>query len=1033
MAIGGSGMTYSSGVYAKSEFTTNETQQVTTIVGQVTDERGEPLYGVSVVVKGTTTGTITDIDGNYSIKVPANNSVLVFSYISFISQEVNIAGKTTINIVLKEDVTVLEDIVVVGYGVQRKSDVVGSISVATSDQILQAPAFNALEGLKGKASGVTIFNTTGNPMGNDGDAQRVLIRGINSINTSTNPLYVVDGVQMSDIQFLNPNDIERMEVLKDASATAIYGARGANGVILVTTKRGSTGKVGTVVSYAGWMSVATLAKEVDLLDSDEFMEVQRIGFNNIGIYNPNSPNIGKTPTTSSALLFDANGKPLYNTNWQKEATRDAFSHSHQINVQSQGEKSSIGAFFNFTDKQGVLLNNYSKRLNAKMTYDTDVNKYLSISSNIMVNHIWGNTVDDSSGGQTARRTMWEMAPIFPVKFPDGSWSNSSMGDLNYGLEGMANPVHELKTVKRNRYRTKIFGNLAATFHLMPGLDLRTQIGVDGNLMKSKNYYPNDLMNMSSPLGRANIADKEYIYWQEETYLTYLKTFNNIHRLNATLGLSWSQNTTNENNTGDVRGFSNNYFGYDNLGVGTTPSAPTSSWQRWAMNSYFARASYTLRDRYLATATVRVDGSSRFGKNNKYAVFPSLGLGWVLTEEGFMKSTNSWLSNMKLHSSYGSTGNTEIDPYLTLATVTSTTGLVGGNRAPINYLSRMPNPDLKWERTDQFDIGLDFGLFDNRINTELSYYYKKTSDLLLSRPLPYTTGYASVMDNIGRVDNQGIDFMLNTVNIATKDFRWETTFNLNYNKNEIKKLGANNEDILTDPEFLGGQIILRVGESLGSFYGYERLGTYSVEEGAAEAAVAASEGRNPNFVAGEAKRSDDKKIIGKGLPDITGSFINKFFYKDFDLTVDLQFVSGVDAWQLFLHSAEDRTGIANTLATTLYDAWTPSNQSTMVQQIRQQNYSGQNSANDSHWVADGSYIRGNLIQLGYTVKPSLLKKFGLSSLRFNASVNNAFLICSSDFKGYDPEGSSNTNKFGQNIYFYQYPSARTYSFGLNLSF
>lgn len=991
------------------------------VTGTVTDDGGEPLYGVTVTVKGTTEGTITDIDGNFRISVPADKSIVDFTYIGFVKQEINVVGKNEIKVVLSENSNLIDEIVVVGYGVQRKSDVVGSISVATGDQILQAPSYNALQGLKGKASGVTILNTTGNPMSTDG--QRVIIRGINSINTSTNPLYVVDGVQMSDIQFLNPNDIERMEVLKDASATAIYGARGANGVILVTTKRGSTGAKGSKVSYAGWMSVGTLAKEVELLNAREFMEVQRIGMNNISYYRPGRPNL--IPDVSSTLLFDKDGNPLYDTNWQKEATRNAFSHSHQVNIQTQGDKSSTGVFLNFTDQQGILLNNYSKRVNAKFTYDTEVQKWLSVDANILVNHVWGNTVEDGGGNQTARRTMWEMAPIFPVKWPDGSWVNSTQGGLNLGLEGMSNPVHELTTAKRRRYRTKIFGNFAAVFHIIPGLDLRTQIGVDANFKSAKNYMPNDLLNISEPLGEASIAHTNTLYWQEETYLTYNKVFNDLHRFNGTLGMSWSQNTDESDNTGNVKGFSDNYFGFDNLEAGTLPSAPGSSWSRWSMNSYFARASYTFKDRYMATATLRVDGSSRFGKNNKYAWFPSMGLGWIVTEEDFMKGTSSWLSNLKLHTSYGATGNTEISTYLTKPPLQSSTILQNGGRVPSIYPGGMPNPDLKWERTDQFDVGVDVGFLKNRINLELSYYYKKTNNLLLARPLPYTTGYTSVMDNIGQVDNQGIDLMLNTVNIDTKDFRWETTFSLNYNKNEIKKLGANNEDIFTDPTFLDGDIILRVGESLGTFWGYKRLGTWGTDE----AAEAAKVGAKP----GEAKRSKEKQILGKGLPDVTGSFINRFFYKNFDLTVDLQFVTGVDVRQDFLHAAEDRTGVSNTLKTTLYDAWRPDRQNTMVQQIRHANYADQNTVSDSHWVANGAYLRGNLIQLGYTFGPQLLKKLRVNSLRINASVNNAFLISSSDFKGYDPEGSSNSNRFGQNVFFYQYPSTRTFSFGANISF
>jgi len=1005
---------------------TDSAQQTQRVTGVITDKEFEPLAGVNVRVKGTYTGTITDVSGRYSVEVPNAGSILVFSYIGYSEQEITVGSKTIINVLLGEDIKLLEEVVVVGYGVQRKSDVTGSISVATADDILARPAFSALEGLKGKAAGVNVFINTGDPAGVSETGPRVIIRGVNSINTSSDPLYVVDGVQMNEIHYINPNNIERMEVLKDASATAIYGARGANGVILVTTKRG-TGTEGVTVSYDGWAKVNTMAKKVKLLNAAEFMQVEETGFANIGWYNPASSNIGLTPNRSDPMLFDSSGNPLYDTDWQEETTRDAFSQSHQISIQQQSKQSSVGAFINYTDEEGIMLNNYSKRLNAKMVFDANPTKWLTLNTNLEVNHTWMNAIDDTGGGQTARRTIWEMPPIIPVKFPDGTWASSQFtgNQLNYGLEAMANPVHELTTRKRNRYRTKIFGNLALVFHIADGLDLRTQLGVDGNIRTNKDYNPNDLINISAPNGSASMYHGERLYWQEETYLSYNKLLKDIHRINATLGMSWSQYTESTENTGTVSGFSTNFYGYDNLGVGTTPSAPTSGWGQWAMNSYFGRASYSLKDKYLLTATLRIDGSSRFGANTKYGTFPSAGLGWIVSNEPFMENTADWLDNLKLHTSYGRTGNSEIDAYSTLATMSSSTVLINGVRVPSSEMSRMPNPDLEWEKTDQFDVGINLGLFKNRVNLELDYYYKKTSDLLLSRPLPLSTGFTSVMDNIGQVDNQGVDFLVNTLNVSTKKFSWETTLSVNYNKNEIKKLGENNEDIITDPGFVGGNIILRVGEPLSSFYGYKRLGTWGTDEAAEAAKVGA--------VPGEAKRSTDREIIGHGLPAYTGSFINKFYYKNFDVIVDLQFVTGVDSWQLFMHSTEDRTGIANVLATALYDAWTPTNQNTMVQQVRQQNYSGQNSNSDSHWVSDGSYLRGSLLQLGYTFDNKMLEKWKMKKLRLNLSVSNAFLFHSDDFKGYDPEGTSSTARFGQNIFFFEYPRARSYSLGLNLSF
>jgi TonB-linked SusC/RagA family outer membrane protein len=999
----------------------NDIYQELKITGKITDaSTKEPLPGVNITVEGTTVGTVSDLDGNFTINA-SNNAVLVFSYIGYISEKYTVTGGANVDIQLVPDIKSLEEVVVVGYGVQRKSDVAGAISVATAEDVLRGSSFNALQGLKGKAAGVNVFTNSGNPSGNT----RVVIRGINSINTSSDPLYVVDGVQMTDFQLVNPNDIERMEVLKDASAAAIYGARGANGVILITTKRGAGSGEGVTVSYNGWVSMSTLAKKVDLMNSKEFMQMEDIGFSNFSKYEQSASKAGMTVDRSDPLLFDANGNPLYDTDWQEEATRHAISYNHQLNIQQQGKNSAVGAFLNFTDQEGIMLNNYMKRVSGKFTYDANPKKWLSTGVNLLVNHNWGNDLDETGGGQTARRTMWEMPPILPVKFPDGSWANSQFtgNKLNLGLEAMSNPVHELETRKMNRFRTKIFGNAFLNFHLAEGLDLKTQFGVDANRNTDKNFSPNDLINISAPNGRANISESNRFYWQEETFLTYNKAFGK-HRLNTMAGLSWSQSSLDEMNTGDVSGFTTNYFGYENLGAATTTSAPSSNAERWSLNSYFLRGSYTLNDKYLATVTARVDGSSRFGKNNYYGFFPSAALGWVISNEDFLKNVN-WLTNLKLHTSYGRTGNTEIDPYSTLSKISSGTVLINGSRASSAYVSGLANPDLQWEKTDQFDLGINLGLIQNRINLELDYYYKLTSDLLLEKPLPYSTGFSSVVDNIGEVSNRGFDILLSTVNIKTEDFTWESTLNANYNTNKIEKLGENDEDILRGPSFVGGDVILRVGESLSSFYGYKRYGTWGTDEKAEAAAVGA--------VPGEAKRSESREIIGKGLPDWTGSFVNTLNYKNWDFTFDLQFVYGVDTWQLFFHSMEDRSGIANGFTTILNDAWTESNQNTMIQQIRQQNYSGQNSLADSHWVADGSYLRGNLIQLGYSFKAPMLDKWKLKALRAYVSVSNAFLIHSSEFLGYDPEAVSNNEQFGQNIFFYQYPKPRTFTFGVNVSF
>lgn len=992
-------------------------QQGKTITGVVSDAFG-PIAGANVIVKGTTNGTITDIDGNYSVSDVPNGAVLSISFIGFLTKEITIGSQSVINVALTEDTQALDEVVVVGYGVQRKSDVTGSISVTKADDMLKQQSFSALDGLKGKASGVNIFSNSGQP----GGSSRVMIRGIGTINSSSDPLYVVDGVVMEDFKYLNPNDIERIEVLKDASSAAIYGARGANGVIMVTTKRGKNGE-GVSVSYSGSVSMGKVAKYMDVMDSYEFMEAQKIAYANGKDYDK----IDLTFNPSDPNLFNADGTPKYNTDWQREATRTAWSHNHQLSIQQGGKKSSVGAFLNYTDQQGVMLNTYMKRLNAKVAYDADPLTWLSTSVNVLVNHTWANEAQEEGGSQDARRTMIEFPSFFPLRMPDGNYSNSN-STTDFSLEAMANPVHTLLTQQRNRYKTQVFGNAALTFHLLEGLDLKTQFGVDAHINKDRDYTPSDLLNLGyDQQGEARMYNKDILYWQEETYLTYMKNWGK-HRLNAMAGLSWQQRTVRDNET-KVQGFADNFFGFDNLEAGSNPQAPNSSYEQWAMNSYFVRGSYTYNDRYMSTVTARMDGSSKFGKNNKYAFFPSIGLGWLISNEDFMKDI-TFIDQLKLHSSYGVTGNAEIGTYKSLATVSSSTTLLNGVRVNDSYISRLANPDLKWEKTNQFDIGVNLNLFRNRLNFDISYYYKLTTDLLLDRPVPHSTGYKSVIDNIGEVSNKGLDFMVNTVNIDTKDFTWSSTINLNYNKNRIEKLGVNNEDILPGPDWVSGsQTILRVGESLSSFWGYERLGIWGVDE-AAEAAAAGS-------AVGKAKRSKEKKVLGKGIPDWTGSFINTFRYKNFDLTLDLQFVAGVDVLQQYMHSTEDRFGLTNGLSSILHEGWSVNNPNTMVQAIRNASSphkATQSTELDSRWVCDGSYLRANLIQVGYTFDSKTLKALRLGSLRAYFSVNNAFMINSKDFKGYDPEGTSQgSNQWGQNMFFFQYPKPRTFTLGANLTF
>lgn len=1022
-------------------------QNVKEISGTVTDSKGELVISGTVKVKHTTTATITDINGKYKISAPTNGT-LVFSYLGYQTKEVPVSSISgnTLDVVLQEESNMLDELVVVGYGTMRKSDLTGSVSTTKGKDIIKQQSFSALEGLKGKAAGVNIFTNTGQP----GGEMRVIIRGISTINASASPLYIVDGVAMQDFNLLNPNDIESIEVLKDASAAAIYGARGANGVIMVTTKRGNAGK-GVHISYDGSVSISSMAKKMDVMNSAEWMAAFKQGLENANAWQGKNFDTDLSKIFTDPRFFTADGTPIYDTDWQDEASRTAISHNHQLSIQRTGEDSSVGAFLNYTDQQGILLNSYYKRINAKLSYDDKPTKWLSTSINLLVNHTWGNRTSDNPYGQGALRTMIEQLPFLPVKYDGVYMQNNDIlttailndkndpnsGYQNFSPEGVGNPVELLERIKEMSYNTQIFGNAALTFHIMDGLDLKTQLGIDYHNNRANSYVPftpRPLINQNSE-GYASASTSSTLYWQEETYLTWLKNFNK-HHINAMAGMSWQARKYTYFSASDSK-FVDDYYGIYNLGSGTNRPSVGSDYDKWAMNSYFLRIAYNYDDTYLATVTARYDGSSKFGENNKYAFFPSIGLGWLASNEAFLRD-NKTISKLKLHTSFGVTGNSEIGTYRSLATVSQSNTIIGDQLHLVSYLDNMPNPNLKWEKTAQWDFGFELGLFNNRLNFDISYYYKYTSDLLLNRPVPESTGFSSIMDNIGAVSNQGLDILVTAYPIQTADFQWTSTLNMGFNKNRVEKLDeaatvdpiSGKRQITTDG-FVGYDMLIREGEPLSSFYGYKRAGIYDGHPENWD-----PETMNIPSTIGEKVTYKDRQIIGNGLPDWTGSFINTFNYKNFDMTIDFQFTWGADIMQEFYHSTVARF-LTNGLDRLYEEAWHPTlNPGGVEQAIRLNNFGqGANNQADDDWVCDGSYLRCNMIQIGYTFDKKLIEKIGLSALRVYANVNNLFLITSSDYLGYDPDNSTRLgdNNWGANRQFFSYPRPRTFTLGINLTF
>ncbi|PAW94481.1 hypothetical protein CKK33_13675 [Mucilaginibacter sp. MD40] len=1011
------------------------------VTGTVSDAKG-PIPGVNVKLKGTTIGTTTDATGKYRLNVPDANGTLIFSFLGYTTQEIAIANRTVINVTLAEEQKSLNEVVVVGYGTQRRVDVTGSVGSVNAKTLQERPQTNLEQELAGRIAGVNVSTNSGEPGGNT----RVRIRGYSSINTSTDPLYVVDGIIWTEGgNAINPNDVATIDVLKDASSTAIYGTRGANGVILITTKRGAKNRPSTV-SYDGYVSISNMAKKLDVLNAKEFLAIEDKGYANIQKYDPQGWAKGnyadkdpkKIRTALIGKLFDANLNPLYDVDWQDATTRTAVSQNHNVSVTGGSENINYGLFLNYADDQGIILNSYLKRYNARLTVDNQVKPWLKIGATLNYNAQDQRSASYGQGGNNIPRMLVEMIPIIPIRYPDGSYGKRT----DYpNMEGGDNPVAQANEIQELA-RIRVFsGNGYANINLFKGLEFRSVLGVT----TAGNYIP----RFASGLVGGATADQKYssasideynrTFWQWQNYFTYNTTINKIHTISAVLGTE-RQNFSQLQSYGSTRGLADNYYQYYNLGSGATPGLPSSNFTAWQMQSYYGRLNYTLSDKYLFTVTGRVDGSSRFGANSKYGFFPSAAFAWRMSQEDFLKD-NKTISDLKLRLSYGLTGNSEIGQYRSLANINTTNYVFGGTQAIGTTLTSIGNPSLQWEKTAEYNLGVSFGLFNNRVTIDADAYLKKTQALLLNAPLPETSGFTSVFKNIGKLQNKGIELSINTQNIKSNDFTWNTTFNISFLKNKVLALGESNDDIFLDPVFLSQFNLMRVGLPAGSFYGYKVLGTW----GTSEAAKAASYGLLPGDLKIQDTNNDgkvtsaDKVVLGKSIPDGYGSLINNFSYKNIDLGIDLQFNYGNQIMNLTKHSGEDRTGQANSYATVL-NAWTPENQNTNIAETRPA-YVRYQTEIYSTKVESGNFIRGRAVTLGYTFGKSVLDKIKLTRLRVYAQAQNLFVI--TKYSGYDPEvstynGNANFNQgpssnFTQNIQFYDYPKPRTFLLGVNASF
>lgn len=670
---------------------------------------------------------------------------------------------------------------------------------------------------------------------------------------------------------------------------------------------------------------------------------------------------------------------------------------------------------------------YFERYSVKLTLDNDATKWLKVGGSIFLNKTKTNEIDGSSGGLNVPRMVMEALPILPIQYPDGSWGRNKDWP---GMEGGENPVRITEQRLQSNPKTQVLGQIYSTLKFTPDLTLRTNYSFELKFEKFNFYSGRDLNALSADQkGVASVSSRDEFYWQFENYLNYNKTIGTNHTISALAGLSWQKRSW-ETFGASAQNFIDDYWGWHNLGVGTSLQKPYSEDQEWSLNSYFGRLNYSFKDRYLITFTGRYDGASKFGANNKYAFFPSAAVAWNVSEEEFMKGIGA-ISSLKLRGSYGKTGNQEIGQYRSQQFLGTGDVLLGGVRQTGIWRNSFGNPDLRWEYTNQLDLGMDVSLFKNRVDLTFDFYHKTTKDLLLDAPIPWSTGLSVVTQNIGSVENKGFEIGLNTRNISSEKFNWSTNFAFSTNKNKILKLGANNDDIFPGPWFLGQTNILRVGKPIGTLWGYKRLGTFSTDE--AELA------KTYNRLPGDLKWADinndgkidgsDETIIGRSYPKWNLNVGNTFQLGKFDLSVDIRLVMGVNTVNATKHSVEDRQAIASS-ARTVLNAWTPEHQNTYIAQIRHYN-AGYDTHIDDWWVEDGSFIRGQNIVLGYTL-PNDFGKVKFQRLRVYVSAQNFFL--SSNYSGYDPEALT---PFGgplnANMEFFQYPRPRTYNAGLNVTF
>ncbi|WP_423127016.1 TonB-dependent receptor [Gaoshiqia sp. Z1-71] len=978
--------------------------------GKVTNAQGEPLPGVTVLIKGTTNGTITDLNGNFNLGGVNASDVLVFSFIGMQTQEMGVGSQTAFNVVLKEETIGVDEVVVVGYGVQKRSDITGSVTSIPSDRLSKLPVNNVMQAIQGAAAGVNISQASSIP----GDAPSVLVRGKNSISSSTEPYVVVDGIPLSktggSINDINPNDIESMEILKDPSAVAIYGVNGSNGVILITTKRGKSGK--PVIRYSGYGGVEEIAHILDPGSPEQILEryAEYARIQNSSLYN------GGPVRYEYEYDNYTNGKT---TDWIDAVTQTGIIQNHNISITGGSEYSRYFISTDYMDQKGVVKGYNYKRYSFRTNADVDVTKYLTVgTSTFIVSH-------NRDGGRANLVNAAAMSPYARMYEEDGSLTHYPMYSetlwANPLLPTTLDPERRQFNISVNGYAEMNFGEIWAP---LSGLKYKFNAGYSFVPYRTNEYEGKSVFNMT---GWGRIVNRETQTYTIENILSYSKDINK-HHFDFT-GLYAAKNKYYQEAIATGSVFPNDDLGWGKLGAASTQTASSFA-DEYSSLSQMGRLNYSYDSRYLFTATVRRDGASVFGDNNKYAIFPSFAVGWNIANEGFMKPHNNVVNNLKLRLSYGKSGNEAIGVYQSLFKMDSNSLAMGGkSQTTLKVQTRMGNKDLSWETTKGFNTGLDFGFWNNRVNGSLDVYSTRTSDLLLQRSVPQITGYVDVYANIGKTKNTGVEFTINSKNVVTKDFTWGTTLVFARNKNKIVDLYGDGKDDLGNRWF--------IGHPVGVIYDYTKVGIWQEDE----IAAGLHSNWDPTALAGDLKLADisgpggvpdgkvddnDRSILGQTDPKWTGGITNTFSYKNFSLSIFITTVQGALRNNSQIGAASDELGRRNGPAEV--DYWTPENKSNEWRSL------GNHSNSHGYgFPKDASYTRIKDIILSYNLPTSAISKIGINGLQLYLSGRNLYTF--TNWIGWDPEardlqrGWSESSTVDWSI---NYPVVRSFIFGINLT-